>query len=93
MLSEVLFPSALPYILTGLRVGIGRGLVGVVVAEFFFSSAGLGYEATIGGQMFNMALILGSVFVLAVVGVVFTALTGALTARLMPWRAEELRQR
>src|SRR5712692_8471809 len=40
---KVLIPSALPFIVAGLRLGIGRGLVGVVVGEFIGARAGLGY--------------------------------------------------
>src|SRR5262249_18049183 len=41
--TKVLLPSALPFIVAGLRLGIGRGLVGVVVGEFIGARAGLGY--------------------------------------------------
>src|SRR6266851_5244028 len=41
--TKVLIPSALPFIVAGLRLGIGRGLVGVVVGEFIGARAGLGY--------------------------------------------------
>ena len=39
----IALPSSIPYILAGLRTSIGRAIVGVVVAEFFMSSKGLGY--------------------------------------------------
>src|ERR1700685_1273795 len=39
---KISLPSALPFILTGLKLGIGRGLIGVVVAELFGSRVGLG---------------------------------------------------
>ena len=39
---KVSLPSAVPFILAGLKLGIGRGLIGVVVAELFGSRAGLG---------------------------------------------------
>ena len=43
MWRDVLFPFALPYIAAGIRLSIGRGLVGVVIAEFYTTISGLGY--------------------------------------------------
>jgi ABC-type nitrate/sulfonate/bicarbonate transport system permease component len=43
LLRTVLFPSAVPYLLAGLRQAIGRGLVGVIVAEFYLAQQGIGF--------------------------------------------------
>ena len=40
---KIRFPGALPYIITGMRLGVGRALLGVVVAELMAANAGLGY--------------------------------------------------
>ncbi|MBI2369398.1 MAG: ABC transporter permease [Deltaproteobacteria bacterium] len=39
---KILLPGALPYIMTGVRLGIGRGIIGVIVAEMYVSVEGLG---------------------------------------------------
>lgn len=83
---EVLLPSALPFILTGLRLGVGRGLIAVVVGELFFSQKGLGYLINLAGQSFDTALLLAGVLVFALTGVVLTGLLQALERRLAPWR-------
>ena len=40
---KIRFPGALPYIITGMRLGVGRALLGVIVAELMAANAGLGY--------------------------------------------------
>lgn len=83
---EVLLPSALPFILAGLRLGVGRGLIGVIVGELFFSQQGLGYLINLAGQSFDTALLFVGVLILAVAGVVLTGLLQSLERRMTPWR-------
>jgi NitT/TauT family transport system permease protein len=83
---EVLLPSALPFILTGLRLGVGRGLIAVVVGELFFSQRGLGYLINLAGQSFDTALLFVGVLILAVGGVVMTGLLQSIERWMTPWR-------
>jgi NitT/TauT family transport system permease protein len=82
---KVSLPSALPFILAGLKLGIGRGLIGVVVAELFGSRAGLGRLISQSADAFNMPELFAGVVVLAVAGIVMTAGFGWLEKRLVPW--------
>jgi NitT/TauT family transport system permease protein len=82
---KVSLPSALPFILAGLKLGIGRGLIGVVVAELFGSRAGLGRLISQSADAFNMPELFAGVIVLAVAGIVMTAGFGWLETRLVPW--------
>ena len=66
-------PSAMPFILAGLKLGIGRGLIGVVVAELFGSRAGLGRLISQSADAFNMPELFAGVVILAVAGIVMTA--------------------
>lgn len=83
---EVLLPSALPFILAGLRLGVGRGLIAVVVGELFFSQKGVGYLINLAGQSFDTAMLFVGVFILSVTGVVLTSLLQSLERRMAPWR-------
>jgi len=78
-------PSAMPFVLAGLKLGIGRGLIGVVVAELFGSRAGLGRLISQSADSFNMPELFAGVIVLAVAGIVMTAGFSWLEARLVPW--------
>ena len=82
---KVSLPSALPFILAGLKLGIGRGLIGVVVAELFGSRAGLGRLISQSADAFNMPELFAGVIVLAVAGIAMTAGFGWLEKKLVPW--------
>ena len=45
---SVVFPSTLPFLLTGLRIAVGRALVGVLVGELYAATAGIGFMDTLG---------------------------------------------
>jgi NitT/TauT family transport system permease protein len=82
---KVSLPSAVPFILAGLKLGIGRGLIGVVVAELFGSRAGLGNLISQSADAFNMPELFAGVVILAFAGIVLTAGFGWLEGRLVPW--------
>lgn len=65
---DIVVPSALPFIVTGLRLAVGRGLIGVVVAEFETAVTGLGYLILSKSRRFLMAESLVPVVVLMLVG-------------------------
>jgi NitT/TauT family transport system permease protein len=78
-------PSAMPFILAGLKLGIGRGLIGVVVAELFGSRAGLGRLISQSADAFNMPELFAGVIILAVAGIAMTAGFGWVERKLVPW--------
>jgi NitT/TauT family transport system permease protein len=82
---KVSLPSATPFILAGLKLGIGRGLIAVVVAELFGSRAGLGRLISQSADAFNMPELFAGVIVLAAAGIAMTAGFGWLESKLVPW--------
>ncbi len=78
-------PSSAPFILAGLKLGIGRGLIGVVVAELFGSRAGLGQLISQSADAFNMPNLFAAVVVLAAAGIAMTAGFSWLERKLVPW--------
>jgi NitT/TauT family transport system permease protein len=89
---KVRFPSALPFVIAGLRLGVARGLVGVVVAEMFGSSAGIGYRILVSGQAFDTAALFVGILILALAGVVGVELIKVLERKTAPWRFQEQSQ-
>jgi NitT/TauT family transport system permease protein len=83
---KVSLPSALPFIFAGLRLGIGRGLIGVVVGELFGARAGLGQLISESAETFNMPDLFAGVTLLALAGIVLTSGFAWLERRLLPWR-------
>jgi len=82
---KVSLPSAMPFILAGLKLGIGRGLIAVVVAELFGSRAGLGRLISQSADAFNMPELFAGVVVLAAAGIAMTAGFGWLETKIVPW--------
>lgn len=83
--AKVSLPSALPFILAGLRLGVGRGLIGVVVGELFGARAGVGFMILQAAEAFNMPKLFAGVIVLAAAGIGLTWLCQIAERRLVPW--------
>lgn len=83
--TKVSLPSALPFILAGLRLGIGRGLIGVVVGELFGARAGVGFLILQSAEVFNMPRLFAGVALLAAAGIALMALCRSLETWLVPW--------
>ncbi len=82
---DLVVPSALPFIVAGLRLAIGRGLVGLVIAEFYTSIAGLGYMIVKYANSFQTDKLFVPIVVLMVLGVVLMEALKHLQYRLAPW--------
>lgn len=85
---KVTLPYILPYTLTGLRLGIARGLIGVVIAEFIGSAAGVGYMIRILSSEFDIAGALALTLVLMVAANVAMWLLNVIRRRFAPWYRE-----
>ena len=90
---KILVPAALPYIVVGLRLGIGRALTGVVVAELFGSTAGLGWLIGTAGQSFDTPTVLFGVLMFSFFGVAMVEGLKWIERAVAPWRkvAQEVR--
>jgi NitT/TauT family transport system permease protein len=82
---NVMLPSAIPYMLAGVRLAVGRAIVSVVVAELFGARAGLGFMLSQASEVFNMPRLFAAVVVLAFVGLVLTLIAQTLERVLQPW--------
>jgi len=83
-LVKVVFPAAAAGVLTGLRLGVGRGIIGAVVAEFFGATQGLGFLLIQYANAFQTAKTLSVVVLLAAIGVISNTLLLALERRVAP---------
>ena len=88
ILRTIIVPATLPYIMTGLRLCIGRCIIAMVVAEFFTSISGLGGVILQAGDSFDTAQLFVPVIILMVLGVVLTWLIGWLEHKVAPWQQE-----
>jgi NitT/TauT family transport system permease protein len=86
---DVIVPSALPFVLAGIRLAIGRGLIGMIVAEFFIGLVGLGYLIIQYGNVFRIDKMFVPVITVAVLGIVSMGLVQWLEGRVAPWLRRE----
>jgi NitT/TauT family transport system permease protein len=84
--TSVVLPGSVPFILAGLRLGIGRALIGVVVAELYAASAGLGFMITVASNNLQVNRVLFATFVLIALGFVSVEATRRLERRYANWR-------
>jgi NitT/TauT family transport system permease protein len=73
-------------VIAGLRLGIGRALMGVVVGELFGATAGLGFSIAYYGALLKTTDMIASLVVIVLVGVLCTQGLSALEARVDSWR-------
>jgi ABC-type nitrate/sulfonate/bicarbonate transport system permease component len=86
---DLILPSALPYVVTGLRLAIGRALIGVIVAEFFTAFAGLGNLIVTGANSFRTDRTFVPILLIALLGITLTALLEWAERKLVRWSAKD----
>jgi ABC-type nitrate/sulfonate/bicarbonate transport system permease component len=84
----VALPSTLPFILSGIRIGAGRALVGVVSAEFLSANVGLGFYLGFFGQVLDTARLMVGIVLFGIFGVVIGELLRVAERRFEVWRPE-----
>ena len=81
-----MIPSTVPFILTGLRLGIGRALIGVMVGELYAATAGIGFMITVAGATFQTDKVFVGVLIFAISGMVATEIIDRAERRFDRWR-------
>jgi NitT/TauT family transport system permease protein len=84
----VVVPNAMPYIVAGLRLAIGRAVLGVVVAEFFGSESGLGVMMVQAAGQYHVDKVFAGLIVFAGLSLIMTAAVQVLENRLTLWRPQ-----
>lgn len=90
MWGHLVLPSALPYVVTGIRLAIGRGLVGIVIAEFYTSISGLGYVIVTNANTFETDRVFVVVVTLMFLGVLLTKGVEILERHISPWKMHDV---
>ncbi|HTM07296.1 MAG TPA: ABC transporter permease [Verrucomicrobiae bacterium] len=83
---KIRLPAALPFIVTGMRLGVGRALLGVIAAELLASNAGLGYLLRDASETWDSPKLFVTVVLLAAMGIVSFTLIKKGEQKLAPWR-------
>ena len=85
-IKEVLLPSALPALLTGLRIGLGVGWMCLIAAEMISAQSGLGYMIQMARVLIETEKVIAGMVVIGVIGYAMNALLLLLEHHLVPWR-------
>lgn len=87
---KVMIPDAIPAIITGLRLAVGRAVIGVVVAEWFGSESGIGQMVYMYAQVFQPAPVFVGIVVLIVFGYLAFVLLEWAQGWVSPWYQYEM---
>jgi NitT/TauT family transport system permease protein len=84
---NIVLPGALPFIVTGLRLAVGRGLIGMVLADLYTAISGIGYLIVRTASTYQVDKMFVPIVTLGLLGVTLTALLRVLEIRVAPWTA------
>lgn len=83
---KVIIPSSIPFIMSGLRLSVGRGIVGAVIGEFLTSISGLGGLIVAFSGDFETAKMFAPLIILVIIGLSLTTLIKYLQEKAAPWK-------
>jgi len=85
--TNIILPGALPFIVTGLRLAVGRGLIGMVLADLYTAVSGIGYLIVRTASTYQVDRMFVPIVTLGLLGVLLTAALRVLEIRVAPWTA------
>ncbi len=85
--TNIVLPAALPFIVTGLRLAVGRGLIGMVLADLYTAISGIGYLIVRTASTYQVDKMFVPIVTLGLLGVTLTALLRMLERAVAPWTA------
>lgn len=83
---SVVLPASVPFILAGIRVGIGTGLIGLIIAEFITASGGLGFVIHVAGHELQTPTVFAGVVILAAISLALTRAVDRIERRFSGWQ-------
>jgi ABC-type nitrate/sulfonate/bicarbonate transport system permease component len=85
--TNIVLPAALPFIVTGLRLAVGRGLIGMVLADLYTAISGIGYLIVRTASTYQVDKMFVPIVTLGLLGVSLTALLRVAEKYVAPWTA------
>lgn len=83
---SIIAPSAIPFLLAGLRLAIGRGMIGIVVGELYGAAKGVGFMINRAGSLFETDVVFVGVFTIVAAGLVLTEAVRRIESAVGAWR-------
>ncbi|HWL31633.1 MAG TPA: ABC transporter permease [Xanthobacteraceae bacterium] len=85
--ANIVLPGSLPFIVTGIRLAVGRGMIGMVLADLYTAISGIGYLIVRTASTFQVDKMFVPIVTLGLLGVLLTALLRMVEVRVAPWTA------
>ena len=82
---HIVLPAAVPFIVTGLRLAIGRGLIGMVLADLYTAITGIGYLISRYASIYRTDAMFVPIAALGLLGITLTGLLRFVEKRVAPW--------
>ena len=83
----IALPGAMPTIMTGIKLGVGMGLVLIAIAEMVGAKSGLGYMIWNAWETFSVDQMYVGLFMIALIGFILTVITNEVEKLLIPWKS------
>ncbi|MCJ2164304.1 MULTISPECIES: ABC transporter permease [unclassified Pseudodesulfovibrio] len=90
IMRKVILPSSSPWLLAGVKAGLGAALLGAVVGEYIGANEGLGWMVEYAGGMYNIARVFTCIITLMLIMAVLNAMLGMVERYLLKWRPTAL---
>ena len=88
MMISIIMPAAVPYIVTGLRLGLLKGIEGAIITGFLLESNGIGGLIYNAGSSFQPEVVFAGLATVAVIGILINIALRAVERRVAPWSVE-----
>lgn len=84
--TTIVLPACIPFILAGVRVAIGTGLIGLIIAEFVTANSGVGYRIHVAGHQLQTPTVFVGIMVIAAIAMVLTTAANLVERRFQGWQ-------
>lgn len=84
--TKLVFPSALPNMISTLKINVGMSWIGSIMGEYLVSKRGLGYLIVYGGQVFKLDLVMASTVVLCILAALMYLIVAFIEKKLIKWK-------
>lgn len=88
ILWNIVIPTSMPWIISGIRIGASVCMVGAIVGEYMGASGGLGWMVTYASSFFQIKRVMSCISVLLIIGLLLNSVLERIERYLLRWRSE-----
>lgn len=88
ILRTVVIPTCMPWILSGIRGGVGSALVGAIIGEYMGATGGFGWMITYSTSYFNIKRVMCCILILLLIGIILNKVLDFAESKMLIWKSE-----